>query len=207
MFTSVSPDQSLDVANEPGEDRLQLAIGMEVRACRKRLGMTAADLAGVACISVGMMSKVENGVISASLGTLQALSRALDVPLTTFLRRCEYEENAVFVPAGDEIAVEKCDSRAGHHYKLLGYFDSQPNNLTVETYLFTMDRETDTLPSLEHFGMEFLYLLEGEMTYRIGSKRYVMGPGDSLHFAGHSPHGPEQLGRLPVRFLSVISYR
>lgn len=200
------PHQSLGAGNGSGENPLELAIGVEVRACRKRLGITAADLAQAAGISVGMMSKIENGVISASLTTLQALSRALDVPLTTFLRRREYEDNAFFVPAGDEIALEGGGARAGQHYKLLGYFGSQASSLTVETYLFTLDKETDTFPLLEHFGMEFLHLLEGEMSYRIGSMRYLMEPGDSLSFAGHSPHGPEQLIRLPVRFLSTISY-
>ncbi|GAA4110308.1 helix-turn-helix domain-containing protein [Aminobacter aganoensis] len=200
------PHQYPGSGNGSGENPLELAIGIQVRACRTRLGMTAADLARASRISVGMMSKIENGVISASLATLQALSRALDVPLTTFLRGREYEGNAIFVPAGAETAFEMGEARAAQRYKLLGYFGTHASSPTVETYLFTLDKETDAFPPLEHFGMEFLYLLEGEMTYRIGSMRYLMGPGDSLSFAGHTPHGPEQLIRLPVRFLSTISY-
>ena len=64
------------------EKNLEIAIGHEVRRLRKKLGLTVADLGQATGISVGMLSKIENGNTSASLATLQALSRALGVPMT-----------------------------------------------------------------------------------------------------------------------------
>ncbi|TGT51795.1 XRE family transcriptional regulator, partial [Mesorhizobium sp. M00.F.Ca.ET.170.01.1.1] len=58
------------------EKVLEVAIGHEVRAFRKKLGITVADLAAATDISLGMLSKIENGITSPSLTTLQALSRA-----------------------------------------------------------------------------------------------------------------------------------
>src|SRR4051812_9169738 len=66
------------------EKVLEVAIGREVRAFRKKLGITVADLAVATDISLGMLSKIENGITSPSLTTLQALSRALGVPVTAF---------------------------------------------------------------------------------------------------------------------------
>lgn len=66
---------------EPKENNLERAIGREVRACRKKLGITVADLANATGLSLGMLSKIENGNISPSLTTLQSLSHALGVPL------------------------------------------------------------------------------------------------------------------------------
>jgi len=60
---------------------LEVAIGREVRAFRKKLGITVSDLARATGLSLGMLSKIENGVTSASLTTLQRLSRALGVPV------------------------------------------------------------------------------------------------------------------------------
>src|SRR4051812_1860525 len=71
------------------EKVLEVAIGHEVRAFRKKLGITVADLAAATDISLGMLSKIENGITSPSLTTLQALSRALGVPVTAFFRRFE----------------------------------------------------------------------------------------------------------------------
>jgi hypothetical protein len=33
-----------------------------------------------------------------------------------------------------------------------------------------------------------------------------MRPGDSLFFDADAPHGPDELRKLPIRFLSIICY-
>ena len=66
------------------EKVLEVAIGREVRAYRRQRGITVADLAELTGLSIGMLSKIENGNTSPSLTTLQALSHALSVPLTAF---------------------------------------------------------------------------------------------------------------------------
>jgi DNA-binding XRE family transcriptional regulator len=60
------------------------AIGVQVRQLRKRQEITAAELAHQAGLSAGMLSKIENGTVSASLESLESLARALNVPLTSF---------------------------------------------------------------------------------------------------------------------------
>jgi DNA-binding XRE family transcriptional regulator len=62
---------------------LEEALGVQVRSIRRELDLTVSDLAGAAGISVGMLSKIENGQISPSLATLQSISKALNVPITT----------------------------------------------------------------------------------------------------------------------------
>jgi transcriptional regulator with XRE-family HTH domain len=179
-----------------GENELQAAIGREVRACRKRHGMSATELACAAKISVSMMSKIENGLISASLTTLQALSQALGVPMTALLKSFEEERSAVFVRAGAGVEMERRGGRAGLHYTLLGHIGSTSGAVSVEPYLVTLTSK----------GMGFLYLLDGEVTYRHGTKLFHMAPGDSLFFDADTPHGPAQLTRLPIRFLSIMSF-
>jgi transcriptional regulator with XRE-family HTH domain len=185
---------------------LEVAIGREVRAFRKKLGLTVADLAAATSISPGMLSKIENGNTSPSLTTLQALSRALGVPLTAFLRRFEEERNAVFVKAGEGLDVERRGTRAGHQYTLLGHIGANTSGVVVEPYLIVLSEESDVFPTFQHDGMEFLYMLEGEVVYRHGDKLYRMTPGDSLFFDADAPHGPERLEKLPIRYLSIISY-
>lgn len=198
--------QNPHATHDPREKVLEVAIGREVRAFRKKLGITVADLATTTNISLGMLSKIENGITSPSLTTLQALSRALGVPLTSFFRRFEEERNAVFVKAGEGVDVERRGTRAGHQYNLLGYIGSSTAGVVVEPYLITLTEDSDVFPTFQHDGMEFLYMLEGEVVYRHGSNLYRMLPGDSLFFDADAPHGPEELTRLPIRYLSIISY-
>jgi transcriptional regulator with XRE-family HTH domain len=183
---------------------LEVAIGREVRNFRRQLDMTVAELARQAGLSAGMLSKIENGMTSPSLDTLQALSSALHVPVTAFFRRYEEEHNATYVKAGQGLNIERRGSRAGHQYQLLGHSLRRP--LAVEPYLITLTEDSDVFPLFQHEGIEFIYMLEGEVGYRHGSRTYVLTPGDSLFFDADVPHGPEELRRLPIRFISVITY-
>ncbi len=186
------------------ENHLEVAIGREVRAFRQQLDMTVMELAKAAGLLTGMLSKIENGGISPSLSTLQALSRALHVPVTAFFRRFEEERAATFVRAGEGLKIERRGTRAGHQYELLGH--SSGKRILVEPYLITLTEESDVFPLFQHSGLEFIYMLEGEVGYRHSDKTYVLRPGDSLYFDADAPHGPEELRKLPIRFISVIAY-
>lgn len=191
---------------EPRVNNLEMAIGHEVRAYRKKLGITVTDLASATGVSVGMLSKIENGNISPSLTTLQTLSKALGVPITAFFRGFEEPRSATFVKAGQGVNIERRGTRAGHQYSLLGHIDNNTSGVTVEPYLITLTKDSDVFPTFQHEGMEFLYMLEGEVVYRHGERLFTMQAGDSLFFDADAPHGPEELVKLPARYLSIISY-
>lgn len=191
-----------------GKERvLEVAIGREVRSLRQSQRMTVTDLSEATGLSPGMLSKIENGGTSASLTTLQALARALSVPITDFFKSFEVERDAVHVKAGEGVETIRDGTRAGHQYNLLGHLGANASGLQVEPYLITLTAASDTFPTFQHDGIEFLYVLEGEVGYRHGPKLFHLKPGDTLFFDADAPHGPEELIRLPVRFLSVISYR
>ncbi|MCG5476322.1 helix-turn-helix domain-containing protein [Sinorhizobium fredii] len=198
--------QDPHAVREPRENNLEMAIGHEVRLYRKKLGLTVTDLSAATGMSVGMLSKIENGNISPSLTTLQALSRALGVPITAFFRRFEEPRRATFVKAGEGMNIERRGTRAGHQYSLLGHIDNNTSGVTVEPYLIRLTTDSDVFPTFQHEGMEFLYMLEGEVVYRHADQLYRMEPGDSLFFDADAPHGPEELVKLPALYLSIISY-
>ncbi|MHC1742895.1 MAG: helix-turn-helix domain-containing protein [Syntrophobacteraceae bacterium] len=184
------------------DNRLELAIGREVRAFRKKQDLTVNDLAKLTGLSTGMLSKIERGIASPSLATLRALSAALQVPVTAFFRKFEEQRDATFVRAGEGLVIERRGTRAGHQYQLLGH--SLGKSISVEPYLITLSRESEVFPVFQHEGMEFIYMLEGRIDYRYSDKTYELNPGDSLFFDADAPHGPEELLALPIRFLSII---
>ena len=199
--------QNPHAVREPRKNNLEQAIGHEIRILRKALGLTVSEISSTTGLSVGMLSKIENGNISPSLTTLQALARALGVPVSTLFQRFEEQRGAVFVKAGKGVELERRGTRAGHQYNLLGHIAATASAVQVEPYLITLTTESDIFPTFQHEGLEFLYMLEGEVTYRHGDQLFAMQPGDSLFFDADAPHGPEVLVRLPARYLSIISYR
>ncbi|MGD9863654.1 MAG: helix-turn-helix domain-containing protein [Pseudodonghicola sp.] len=188
------------------EKNLEVAIGRQVRELRKRQRMTGATLAAQAGLSVGMLSKIENGVISPSLGTIQTLAHALRVPLVQLFSGYEEERGCVHVKAGQGVETERAGTRAGHQYNLLGHIGSNSSGVVVEPYMIVLSTESDRFPVFQHEGIEFLYMIEGRVDYRHGDRIYRLEPGDSLLFDADAPHGPEGLIELPARYLSIITY-
>ena len=198
-------DQNPHAIDGVRENSLEVSIGHQVREFRTKLNMTVSDLAKQAELSAGMLSKIENGMTSPSLSTLQSLSRALNVPVTAFFRKFEEQRDATFVKSGEGLTIERRGTRAGHQYELLGHSIGN-KTLAVEPYLVTLTESSDVFPIFQHAGLEFIYIIEGEVAYRHGSRLYTMLPGDSLFFDADAPHGPEELRKLPIRMLSVIVY-
>ncbi|MFK7994486.1 MAG: helix-turn-helix domain-containing protein [Granulosicoccus sp.] len=189
-----------------GEKRLEVAIGLEVRLLRKHVGLTVAELAEKSGVSLGMLSKIENGLTSPSLTTLQSIAHSLGVQISQLLKRFEEQRPAHFVGAGEGAAQERRGTRAGHQYQLLGFLGSNDSGVIVEPYMITLNDDSDVFPTFQHDGLEFLYMLEGSVEYRHADEVFIMQAGDSLFFHADAPHGPERLITLPARYLSIISY-
>lgn len=182
---------------------LEVTIGREVRSHRRQLGITLVELARAAGLSLGMMSKIENGIISASLSTLQALAQALGVPLTALFRTFDdVQRDPLFVRAGVKERVGRGSPR---HQNLFTYLGFAAAEVVLEPQLVTLTKAMGGGSLLRHPGMKLVYLLEGELNYRHGVRLYHMVPGDSLLFNADVIHGPCGVVRLPVRFLSFRS--
>ena len=170
--------QNPHAVRETRERNLEVAIGRQVRELRKRQRLTGADLAAQTGLSVGMLSKIENGVISPSLGTISALAHALKVPLVQLFSGYEEERGCMLVKSGEGVEIDRAGTRAGHQYHLLGHIGSNNSGVVVEPYMITLDSASDTFPVFQHEGIEMLYMLEGEMGYRHGDTLYRISEAD-----------------------------
>ncbi|MFT5390173.1 MAG: transcriptional regulator with XRE-family HTH domain [Gammaproteobacteria bacterium] len=187
-----------------GDQSLEVTLGKRVRALRRRVDLTAVDLAAQAQVSVATVSKIENGLISTSLSTLDALARALKVSIAELFADLEDRRDCSMVPAGQGVVIDRRGTRAGHHYRLLGHALRGP--VVTEPYLVSLSSEAETFDQFRHAGIEFIHMLEGSVLYRHGDNSYQLSPGDSMLFDAAALHGPQQLLELPARFLSVIMY-
>ncbi|MEM1362364.1 MAG: XRE family transcriptional regulator [Pseudomonadota bacterium] len=181
---------------------LEAAIGRTVRNLRQGLGVTISDLARSTELSVGMVSKIENGQTSPSLSTLKALAAALNVPISIFFQDFDVRRDASYVPAGQGVKIDRRGTKSGHVYELLGH--SLRSAVQIEPYLITLGSDAETHTTFQHPGHEFLYMLSGEVIYRHGEQSYHLHPGDALFFDALAPHGPSETPQLPATYLSII---
>jgi transcriptional regulator with XRE-family HTH domain len=190
--------------SEAAARTLEGSIGFEVRRLRKSLDLTVAELGAAAGISAGMLSKIENGSISPSLGTLNAVANALNVPITRLFAETDERRDCSFVKARTGVRIERRGTKAGHLYDLLGH--SLGGAIVVEPYLITLEHDALPYTHFRHAGVEFIYMLTGTVRYRHGDRTYLMEPGDALFFDAAARHGPEDLIDVPMTYLSIIIY-
>ncbi len=198
------PDGAGNGAASVSDLTLEQAIGVQARQLRRRVGITVSELAASAGLSGGMLSKIENGQISPSLASLQALAAALNVPITTFFSTFEEKRDCSYVKAGAGVVIERRGTKAGHRYALLGH--ALGGNAVVEPYLITLSADALPFAAFQHAGTEFIYMLSGEVLYRHGDQSYHLVPGDALLFDSAAPHGPEKLLVKPMTYLSIITH-
>ncbi|MET9489233.1 MULTISPECIES: helix-turn-helix domain-containing protein [unclassified Nocardia] len=199
-----APVQREISADTPTGVDLERIIGKQVRALRLASGLSVGDMAAKVGISKAMLSKIENAQTSCSLSTLARLASGLDVPVTSLFRGADTAREAVFTPAGNGARIVGRGTRVGHHYELLGALRGQHKRL--EPVLVTLTEASETFPLFQHAGTELLYMLEGVMVYGHGDSEYTLRPGDALLLDGEGPHGPNDLVRLPIRFLAITAY-
>jgi transcriptional regulator with XRE-family HTH domain len=186
-------------------ESLDRHLGQRIRDIRLRNRLTIADVAQIAELSPGMISKIENGQATASLDSLVNIANALGVSIGSLFKNFGAPAGeARLVKSGEGMEVVRRGTSRGHTYHLLS-FDQGPRK-RFDPFLISMDDASEVFPTFEHDGTEFIHMLTGRLDYRHGDATYLLEPGDSLTFNGQVPHGPERIIEVPIRFLTVIVY-
>lgn len=197
--------RTVEKNDELSPPNLEESVGAAIRDLRHREGLTIAQVAELAGISRGMLSKIETGSTSPGMDTLARIARALGVAMSALFARYDaVAATAQHVKSGAGMEVVRRGTKSGHTYHLLAYDQGPVKHF--EPFLITIEDDSQRYPTFQHPGTEFLYMLQGVIEYRCGQQTYVLKPGDSLTFDGDVPHGPEKLTKCPIRFLSVIVY-
>ena len=71
------------------DKQLEASIGKQVRINRKNAGVTLQQLSKQSQLSASMLSKIENGQISASLKTIQLICHVLNISITSILTQLD----------------------------------------------------------------------------------------------------------------------
>jgi len=186
-------------------DVLSRFVGQRVRDLRRQRSQTLAELAERSAMSIAMLSRLERGLVSPSLGTLASVAQAFGVPLTAMFRGLDEEHDAVIVRADQGVEILHVGSGQGRRYEDLGVLRGP--NRELEPVLVTLTDTDAVFPLFQHPGVELIYMLRGSLEYGYGANRYQLDVGDTMQFHGEIAHGPVKLLAMPVQFLSLKLHR
>lgn len=170
-----------------------IKIGALIRARRHALHMTLQTLGQGAGVSVGYLSQVERDNASPSLSTLAAIAAALDVGVDYFIGAPDTHE--ALTRGRDRVPLLVGDPLIAYE-RLHAEFPGS----ALSAFLITIAPGYRS-EATSHEGEEIIYVLEGELTLRIGEDTLKVGPEDSLHFRGNRSHFWANEGAVPVRLV------
>lgn len=101
---------------------LEQHIARDLKRKRIAQGYKLSDVARIAELSQGMISKVANAQVSTSLDTLSRLCNAIDLPISKLFSDFGVGgRGAQHVKAGAGMEVVRTGTEVGHTYHLLSY--------------------------------------------------------------------------------------
>jgi transcriptional regulator with XRE-family HTH domain len=173
-------------------------VGRNLRDLRGEQGLSIRSLAEMSGLNVNTLSLIENGKSSPSVSTLQQLASALIVPITAFFETDIIKNNVSYQKAGQRLQAAFAHGTMADLGAGLTLHGGQP-------LLVTLEPKADSGPTpIVHTGHEFVFCLEGRLSYTIEDHIYILNPGDSLLFEAHLPHFWQNVGESTSQSLLIM---
>lgn len=173
-------------------------VGQRLRLLRVKHGLSIKALAEMSLLNVNTLSLIENNRTSPSVSTLQRISQSLQVPITAFFETDHGNKKTVHQKSGTR-------PRAAFLHGTMEDLAAGMPRFGAEPIIVTLAPRADSGRNvIVHTGREFVYCLEGQLTYIVDSETYLLEPGDSLLFEAYLPHQWKNQRSTPARVLLVL---
>ena len=177
MDPGVSTAEINETAPEPLDDDQRVAVW--IRTFRNRRNLTLAQLSELSGISIGHLSRLENGTRAPTVRLLLQLARALGVSLGALVGETA-EHNTVYVsPSAGRRTIETGDTAL--------------QSLSDPALRWLQAVELSLLPGrvgepASHAGEEWIYVLTGAIEVNVNGSTSALAAGDAVHFRADVPH-------------------
>ena len=171
------------------------AIGFRIRELRQLRGLTLQELADVSGLSTSMLSLVERGRASPSIGSLIVIASALGVAMSDLLVNGSDSEEKIVVRASEARTVETAQHVVR---RLLREDRTRGVSVAVNEYA---PHTGSTEHPIAHEGFEYGFVLQGELTVEVDGTKHVLRQGDLIAYSSRRKHKIWNHGKTKVRTL------
>ena len=177
-----------------------MLLGTRIRALRRQQRLTLQALADAAGYSKSLLSRIESNKVMPTVASLTRIAQSLKVPIAVLLD-ASAEEQIIYTPAEQTERAAMTLTEKGYAFCALANARLKKRMMP---FVFEARRGEVISEELSHDGEEFIYVLDGEMRYRVADRLFVLRPGDSLYFDGINGHELEPLSDV-VRYLAFFA--
>lgn len=173
--------------------------------------MSLRSVATAVGVSASLISQVETGKTQPSVSTLYALTNHLGLSMDELLGvtpsptaeaaspASVLERSGSVHPVVQRAAENPClEMNNGVRWERLAIGEGGPADPLLVSYSPGASSSIEG-KLMRHSGIEYAYILEGEITLQLEFDTYVLGPGDSLQFDSVRPHMFANRGQVVAR--------
>ncbi len=158
-------------------------IGVHIKKLRVDQRRSQQEIADYCGVTKSHLSKIENGKVLPSLGVLDKIAEALNTKLSILLGE-EQHKDIVFTPHDEAL---KGLIKTAKGYKIYPYA-ADNGDKRMQPFLFYTNKKQHKLHFTAHDSEEFIYVLQGEMMFKIGGEQYHLKEGDGIYFDAKYDH-------------------
>jgi transcriptional regulator with XRE-family HTH domain len=162
-------------------------IGEKIRSLREEKGISLAELSHMTGFEIELLSSIEKNEVQPQLGTIIKLSKSLE---SAFSRLVSDVGTKLYSVTRKNEAKTIFRSASGKSKKQLYTYKSlapEVKGRHMESMIVQLEENADETPSV-HDGEEFIYVLAGMVSLKIGAEAFELEPGDSVYYLSTTPH-------------------
>jgi transcriptional regulator with XRE-family HTH domain len=178
------------------------SFGEKIRKLRKKREWTLEALAERSGISFSTISKAERGIISLTYDNILKLAFAFGVDMSQLLSDTDDDDLSYLVTLERKDKSKKIENE---YYVMNMLCSARAKKRMVPVYAIIKAHSVEEFKKyISHPGEEFVYVLEGELTFQIeGQEPRFLEPGDCLYFDSGLGHAYLSTGEAETRLLVV----
>jgi transcriptional regulator with XRE-family HTH domain len=173
------------------------SIGEKLRSLRLRKGMGLVELGKHTGLSAALLSKLERAKLFPTLPTLLRIAMVFGVGLDYFFTD-ERKRRVVGVTRRAErvrFPERPGSQEVPYYFECLDY---RATERKLSAYLADFqDLPAEKAKPHQHAGIEFLFVLKGSLTLKIGSDEYLLDAEDAIYFDSAVQHSYRRRGPKP----------
>jgi transcriptional regulator with XRE-family HTH domain len=179
-------------------DGTEISVGKRLREIRTLRGLSMRMLAKMSGLNINTLSLIENEHTSPSVSTLQQLAQSLHINISEFFEGNPQSKKVVHQHNGKRPCISFANNKIEDLAAGLPRFG-------IEPIIVSLSPNTGSGRNpIVHTGREFVYCLEGHVSYTVDEEKYLLEPGDSLLFEAYLPHHWRNVDVTPSRILLVL---
>jgi transcriptional regulator with XRE-family HTH domain len=184
-------------------------VGERLRERRKELSLSVRELARRVAVSPSLISQIENGKTSPSVGTLYAIVSEMDLSLDEVFtgvgepRRGGDGARDSRSPVVTEDERKEISLASGVRWQRLTR-SADPNVDFLHVVYEPGGASCAEDHLMRHVGQEYGYVISGRLSVTVGFDTYELTPGDSISFDSTQPHRLAAMGDEPVHAIWTV---